>query len=177
MANQITGTVHLIEPAVSIPLKSDPTRSLTKRTLVLCVKRFNPVTGEQDVADNFPAFEFLNDRCALLDSFAPGQLVTVSFDLQGSQVTGQDGHLRWFTSIRGYRIEHYQRQGYPAQQQPQASAQPQQAYMPQRQPLSLPPQPMASPVYQQQSYPQAPQQQYPGQPVQPQQGQGNDLPF
>lgn len=154
MANQITGTVHLIEPAVSIPLKSDPTRSLTKRTLVLCVKRFNPVTGEQDGADNFPAFEFLNDRCALLDSFAPGQLVTVSFDLQGSQVTGQDGRTRWFTSIRGYRIEPYQRQGYPAGQpspSPQAPVQP----------VAQAPQQPSAPICQQQAqtYQQNPPQQ------------------
>lgn len=147
MANSITGAVHLIEPAVSIPYRSDPSRTLTKRTIVLCVKRFNPVTGEQDGADNFPAFEFLNDKCALLDQFKPGEYVTVTFDLKGSQVTGQDGRTRWLTSIQGYRIEPYQRQG--------AAPQPQARMQPQAQPVRTYPQP-AGP----QSAPQQPQQQY-----------------
>lgn len=154
MANQITGTVHLIEPTVSIPLKSDPTRSLTKRTIVLCVKRFNPVTGEQSGADNFPSFDFMNDKCAMLDSFAPGQLVTVSFDLQGSQVTGQDGRPRWFTSVRGYRIEPYQQQARPAAQPAPASvAQPAQQQAPQPAPMYQQQYPQSAQTYQQQQYP------------------------
>lgn len=142
MANQIIGKIHVIEPTQTIVSKKDTTKSIQKRTIVLCVTRFDSVTGEKIGFENFPAFEFIGDKCALLDQFTPGQVVAISFDLQGSRITGDNGQDRWFTSVRGYKIELYQRQPQQVQQVQQTQQEQQPT------PLVSMPQPMAQPSVQ-----------------------------
>ena len=100
MANQMTGRIFLIQPTQSIPTKSGGT--FYKREVVLDCTRFDPYTGERGY-DNYPVFEFSNDRCSLLDAFKPGDIVTISFDIQGTKSSQGD---RYFNSVRGYKIEH-----------------------------------------------------------------------
>ena len=46
-----------------------------------------------------------------------GQVVTVYFDLQGTELTEQDGRKRFFTHIRPYKVD--VRQVQQSNQQPQ----------------------------------------------------------
>ena len=104
MANSMTGKIHAILPTETIVSKKDSTRSFKKRTIVLDCTRFDQYTGERGF-ENYPSFEFSGDKCGLLDNYQLGQIVTITFDLQGSKFTDSNGKDRWFTSIRGYKIE------------------------------------------------------------------------
>ena len=100
----MTGKIHVIMPTETIVSKKDSTKSFLKRTIVLDCTRFDPYTGERGF-ENFPSFEFSGDKCADLDNFKVGQVVILSFDLQGNKYTDSNGQEKYFTSIRGYKIE------------------------------------------------------------------------
>lgn len=105
MANTITGRIHRITPEQQITGKSGKT--FIKRTLVLDASRFDPYTGEKKF-DNYPSVEFSGEVMKTLDGFKEGELVVVSFDINGREVNDpQTGDVRYFNSIRGYRIERY----------------------------------------------------------------------
>ncbi len=104
MPNQVTGKIERIAPTVQIQSK-DGTKTYQKREITLNLIRFDPYTGEPYSFDNYPTFEFSGDKCAELDRNKPGQVVTVSFDLQGTKYTDKDGETKYFTRIRGYKIE------------------------------------------------------------------------
>lgn len=76
MANQITGKILYIYPTQQIPSK-DGSRTILKRGIVVDCTRFDPYTGERGF-ENTPMLEFIGDRCAELDKFQVGQVVTIS---------------------------------------------------------------------------------------------------
>lgn len=102
MANQIIGRVFYIGDTNSIKSK-DGSKTYYKRELVLDATRFDGLTGQRGY-DNFPSIEFSGDNCQLLDQLKMGDVVAVSFDLQGTKYE-KDGQTRFFTSIRGYKVE------------------------------------------------------------------------
>lgn len=102
MANQITGKIVVIRSTESIPSK-DGSKTYNKREIVLDATKFDPYTGERGY-ENYPSFEFGGDKCAELDHFSAGEIVTISFDLQGTKYE-KDGQTRFFTRIRGYKVE------------------------------------------------------------------------
>ena len=102
MANQIIGRVFQIGDTKEIKSK-DGSKTYYKRELVLDATRFDGLTGQRGF-DNYPSFEFSGDNCQMLDSFKQGDIVVVSFDLQGMKYE-KEGQTRFFTSIRGYKIE------------------------------------------------------------------------
>jgi hypothetical protein len=102
MANQITGKIVVIGNTESIPSK-DGSKTYNKREIVLDATKFDPYTGERGY-ENYPSFEFGGDKCAELDHFSAGEIVTISFDLQGTKYE-KDGQTRFFTRIRGYKVE------------------------------------------------------------------------
>ncbi len=102
MANQITGKVLHIYPAQQVQGKSGAT--ITKRAIVIDCTRFDPYTGERGF-NNTPMLEFIGERCSELDKFQPGQIVTVSFDVQGSRYRDKEGVEQIFTRVQPYRIE------------------------------------------------------------------------
>lgn len=116
MANTISGKVHLITDVQEIKGKSG--NSFYKRQLVIDARRYDPITGEPKY-DNYPSFEFSGDAMKQLDDFKPGDAVTVSYDINGREVKDENGKVRYFNSIRGYKVEPY---GTP---QPQPTQQPQ----------------------------------------------------
>ena len=133
MANQITGKILSIGPAQNIPSR-DGGKMYVKRELVVDATRFDPYTGERGY-ENTPSFEFFGDRCNDLNGFQVGQIVTISFDVQGSPYTTKDGQRKIITSVRPYRIElRQQPQPAPPAQQPQPAPQRNyQQYQPQQQ--------------------------------------------
>lgn len=138
MALQITGKIHQIGMTQIIPSKSGG-QPFQKREVVLDCTRFDPYTGQRDQYENYPSFEFSGEKCKDLDGYQPGQVVTISFDLQGNFFDAQDGTKKNFTRVRGYKIE----ARTAVHPQPQKAVQPQAA----------PAQPQG---YQQASYPQTP---------------------
>ena len=104
MANTMTGKIHVIMPTETIVSKKDKNKSFQKRTIVLDCTRFDQYTGERGF-ENYPSFDFSGDKCQELDNYQVGQIVTITFDLQGNKFTDGNGKDRWFTSIRGYRVE------------------------------------------------------------------------
>lgn len=104
MALTITGKVHSVGNTQSIASKNGG-QPFLKREIVLDATRFDPYTGERDKFENFPQFEFSGEKCSELDKCKVGDVVTISFTLQGSFYKSQDGIERNFTRIRGYEIE------------------------------------------------------------------------
>ena len=143
MANTITGRIERISPTVQIPSR-DGSKTYPKREVVLDATRYDQYTGERGY-DNFPAFEFVGEKCAELDNYQQGQVVTISFDLQGRRWE-KDGKVKYITTVRAYKIEVWKGQ----QQQPATGAampQPQAAPQPQRPQAPEPtPQPAMEPL-------------------------------
>lgn len=117
MANTLTGKILYIYPTQQLPSK-DGSKTYLKRGIVIDATRFDPYTGERGF-ENTPMLEFIGDRCAELDKYQVGQIVTISFDVQGSRYRNKDGVEQIFTRVQPYRIEARQVQ----QPAPQALAQ------------------------------------------------------
>lgn len=126
MANQVTGRMLAIGQTVQIPSKTggDPFK---KREFLLDATTYDPYTGERSQYENVLPLEVSGDKCAELDHFCIGDVVTVSFALQGRQWQTQDGDLKRMTSIRCYKLEGRQPMHQPASvpaQQPAPSQTP-----------------------------------------------------
>lgn len=116
MANTITGRVHRITPEQTVTGKSGKT--FTKRTLVLDAARYDTHTGEKKF-DNYPSIEFSDELMKRLDEFKEGDAVVVSFDINGREFKDeQTGEVKYFNSIRGYKVERYGDVEAKAQQTP-----------------------------------------------------------
>ena len=124
MKNQQTGKILIIGQTYQVPSNSPNAAPFYKRELVLDASRFDSITGQK--FENYPKFEFINQKCQLLDQFQVGQLVTVSFALSGRK-SEKDGQVNFFTNVTGYEIVPFQRQGAQPAQQSQTVQAPQQA--------------------------------------------------
>ena len=104
MPNQITGRIYHIGPTQQIPTKAGGT--FCRRELVIDATRYDWRTG-QKLYDNLPAFEVAGEKlCAELDAYREGDMLTVSFDLYGTEYRDrQTGEVRHFTRARAYRME------------------------------------------------------------------------
>ncbi|MGW8123872.1 DUF3127 domain-containing protein [Roseivirga echinicomitans] len=49
-------------------------------------------------------FEAIQDKCDLLDSFKPNQMVNVSFNLKGRKWTDAQGQVKYFNSLQAWKI-------------------------------------------------------------------------
>lgn len=103
MAFQISGIILHIGNTESIPYQG---KVFKKRELVLDCSYRNQFTGQIERA-NYPKFEFTGNHVDDLNGFNMGDIVTVSFSLNGSR-SEKDGQVRYFTNVQGYKIEKYQ---------------------------------------------------------------------
>jgi len=103
MAFQISGIIQHIGNTESIPYQD---KVFKKRELVLDCSYRNQFTGQIERA-NYPKFEFTSNHVDDLNDFNIGDIVTVSFSLNGSR-SEKDGQVRYFTNVQGYKIEKYQ---------------------------------------------------------------------
>ncbi|WP_286375428.1 DUF3127 domain-containing protein [Xylanibacter rodentium] len=134
-----TALIHHISPVIDIPSRNGG-QSFQKRELILD----DTWTKDGNTYPNFVLIEFSGDKMAQLDSFAPGQRVTVEAYVNGREYQG-----RYFNTIKGMSVAPYQQQqtSHPVGQRPApAPGYPQQPQYPQ-QPASYP---------NQGGYPQAP---------------------
>ena len=150
-ANQVIGQILTIGPTQSLATKKGTT--FQKRDLVISVRRYDPNTGEP-VTDweNTPKLSFTGEKCNDLDRFQVGQMVAVSFELQGRKYVNEStGVSDIITEARPYKIELYGlRQAQQSTVQPAqapAPVYPQQPMMAQA-PQSAPQQPYVQPQQQ-----------------------------
>lgn len=162
MANIIIGRVLRITPTENGATKGG--KAFSKRNIVLDCTRYDAITGEKGF-ENFPSFDFYNDKCIELEAFKVGQVVSIHFDVVGVYYQPQD---KYITNVKAYKIEPYT----PKKAQITAShsdSQPQQSITPQSA-QNAPTMP-ATPVY-------PPQQTtFSNAPLPPQGVGGDDLPF
>ena len=72
-----------------------------------------------DVYENYPSFEFSGKHVDDPAAFAVGDIVTISFALQGTKYQkSANDPVKYFNTISGYKIEKYQRGGQTQQQAP-----------------------------------------------------------
>lgn len=100
MANTINGKILVIGPTVELPTKSG--NSFLKRQLVLDCSHDDIYTGNR--FENYPSFSFLQRNTALLDAFKAGDIVTVTFGLNG-RIYQKDGVNNYFTDVVGFHID------------------------------------------------------------------------
>lgn len=122
--NTKSGIVLEVGQPQQITSKSGKT--FTKRSLYIDCTPHDGITGERSQYENKLLFEFMENKTSLLDNISPGQVVAVSFDLQGTEVTGQDGQVRRFVHVRPFGVEVRQVQGQQPASQQQNYAPPQQ---------------------------------------------------
>lgn len=131
-ANQLIGTIVSIGAIEELTSKNGNTYK--RRDLVLMLRRFDPNTGEPITdTENTPQLTFMGDKCFELDNYKPGQVVTVSFDIQGRKYTDGAGITKIINDIRPFRIELYQPRTYATPQVSQtqmSQSQSQQSYSP-----------------------------------------------
>ncbi len=153
MANQVIGKIVSIGQTQNLTSKTGS--AFQKRDVVLNVQRYDPYTGLPATDwENTPKLSFMGEKCRELDRFQVGQMVVISFDLQGRKYETANHEIDIITEARPYRIELYgQRANQPAPQQATTPSQPQAPIYPQ-QPAMQSGQMQQS---QQQSFPQQPQ--------------------
>lgn len=114
-ANTKTGVVLAVGQPQQIQSKSGKT--YTKRSLFVDATTFDPYTGQRSQFENKLLFEFMEKRASVLDNVHVGDVVTVSFDIQGSEYKDQTGQTRYSINVRPYDVEVRPKQQYA--QQPQ----------------------------------------------------------
>ena len=123
MANTMTGRVLLIGNTEEIPSKNGG-EPFKKRVVVLNCTH----SDFGQVYENYPSFEFSGKHVDDPAGFAVGEIVTISFALQGTKYQkSANDPVKYFNTISGYKIEKYQRGGQTQRQAPpplQQGAQP-----------------------------------------------------
>lgn len=88
---EVQGTVKLIYET-----KTFGSNGFRKREMV--------VTTEEQYPQHIMV-EFIQDKCDLLNSFAPGQRVKIGINLRGREWESPQGETKYFNSIQGWKIE------------------------------------------------------------------------
>lgn len=120
MSNQITGRLVWVGQTFQIPSKTGGAPFL-KREFLLDATPHDLYTGQRSQYENILPLEVGGEKCAELDSFRIGDVITVTFALQGREWTNQDGQVKRMVSVRCYRLEarkpaHGQQTVLPVQQ-------------------------------------------------------------
>lgn len=77
--------------------------------------------------ENYPQtiiIQFTQQRCDLLNNLQVGQNVKVYINIRGREWTNQQGEIKYFNTIEGWKIEVIQTTNVANQQQPVAQATP-----------------------------------------------------
>lgn len=101
MANTMTGRVLLIGNTEEIPSKNGG-EPFKKRVVVLNCTH----SDFGQVYENYPSFEFSGKHVDDPAGFAVGEIVTISFALQGTKYQkSANDPVKYFNTISGYKIE------------------------------------------------------------------------
>lgn len=120
-------------------------------------QRRDVVIMTEDQYPQYIPFDFVQEKCSLLDSFHEGQVVLISFNVRGREWVNPQGETKYIVNLQGWRIQDAMA---AAQAAPQGYGQP--AYPPQGY-AQYPPQGYGQPAYPPQGYAQPQYQQAPPQ--------------
>lgn len=142
MANIISGQIIAIGQTQTIAPKNGNGNTLIKREFVIRAMRFNPEDGTPELSEfNTPSLEINGeDKVGVLDGFKIGDVVKVSFSVEGRSYEDQNHNVRYFNSIRASRIEKMNISLPMSQPQQGAQQQAPQTQMPQGQQQAAAPQ-------------------------------------
>ena len=87
---EIAGKIKVINPTKEV---SD---TFKKRELV--------VTTEEQYPQHI-LIDFIQDKCAVLDSYNVGDAVSVSINVRGKEYTNKNGEVSYFNQLQGWKIE------------------------------------------------------------------------
>ena len=91
MGYKATGEIHFVYPEQII------TDKFKKREIII-------ITKDNPEYPQYVKFEFIQDKCALLDNFHQGQMVDIEFNLNGRMGKNkQDINVCW-NQIQGWKI-------------------------------------------------------------------------
>ena len=110
MANQISGRVIAVAKEKTVASSDASKKPLRKREIYIDCTRYDPYTGERSQFENQPLLEFSGDKVLekvnpKLDGIVKGDVVTISFDIQGTPYKDQQGKTKVYTAIRCFDIE------------------------------------------------------------------------
>ncbi len=80
-----------------------------QRTQTFSVREFvieieNPRNPQYN---DFVLFQLTNDRCPLIDPFAAGELLQITFDIRGRRWQSPEGRVSYFNTLNAWRVERY----------------------------------------------------------------------
>lgn len=88
---ELKGKIHAISDTVNI------SATFKKRSFVIEYAE-NPQYPE------FIEFEFIQDKCDIMDGYNLGDEVTVNFNLKGRKWTNPQGEVKYFNTLQAWRI-------------------------------------------------------------------------
>lgn len=101
--------VFLIRYNIDMELigKLEEVRQAVQRTATFTVREFVLEVENQRNAqwNDHILFQVSNNNVGLLDTFSVGQMIKVTFDIQGRRWRGNDGTERVFNTLSAWRIE------------------------------------------------------------------------
>ena len=120
--------------------KLEEVRPAIQRTATFTVREFVLEVENQRNAqwNDHILFQVSNNNVGLLDTFSVGQMIKVTFDIQGRRWTGQDGTQRVFNTLSAWRIESAENAQAAAPGQPATASAPQPSAAPQTAPTTQP---------------------------------------
>lgn len=95
MSLEVTGKLHHVYPTQQIK------ETFSKREFVLEISDESP-SGM--VYTNYAAFQLVNNSCAVIDQFQPGEVLKVSFNIRGNRWE-RDGNVKYITNLNAWRVE------------------------------------------------------------------------
>lgn len=109
MANQINGRVIGVSQLQTIASSDPQKQPMQKREIYIDCTRYDPYTGERSEFENKPLLEFVGKALEkvnpVLDTIAKGDVVSISFDLQGIPYTEKGTNKpKVMTKVRCYDI-------------------------------------------------------------------------
>lgn len=110
MINKETGRLLAKGQTVQVPTRTAG-KTFLKRDFLLDATGYDPHTGQRSQYENILALQATGEWCGELDRLNEGDLVAVSFVLQGRKWTDRDGHERRLTDVRVLRVEAAQADG------------------------------------------------------------------
>lgn len=156
MANQISGRIYYISPVQEIQGRTGNIFKKCELWVTPCYFDRNSGEPTDGQVEETIKIDVTQERIAMLNTFAAGNDVTVSFDLRGRLYTDRENNTKCITSVEMRSIRASVRSSVPEPIAQQPAQQPMQAVAP-----SAPQYPQAAPQYG--GYAQPTQQPLPGQ--------------
>jgi len=70
----------------------------------LQTREFVLTTGFDTPYPQHVSFQVTNDKCAVLDNFNEGDLLTVEFNLKGREWTNPQGDIKYFNTLDAWKL-------------------------------------------------------------------------